>query len=190
MVKDGQAWYSYGARTNIFLLVNYGFCFENNLNDSFSTFVRTNIDLQNGPFTPENMIAPPDQEDHIQEIQLKKNQLNEILIAYLRSLKKRTFFGKNSNYINKTSLCRINDLKFELHVMDGYRSFIKHFLTQNEKITTLEQDKEILKQIDPRTEWNKKMAVLYRSEKKKILHSQMEIADFVINILNQAVSMQ
>lgn len=60
MQKDGQAWYSYGSRTNIFLLVNYGFCFENNHNDSFKFFVRMNVDLENGPFTSENVLAPPD----------------------------------------------------------------------------------------------------------------------------------
>jgi hypothetical protein len=34
MPKDSQAWNCYGNRTNVFLLVNYGFCFQNNLYDS------------------------------------------------------------------------------------------------------------------------------------------------------------
>ena len=34
MVKGSQAWNCYGNRTNVFLLVNYGFCFKDNLYDS------------------------------------------------------------------------------------------------------------------------------------------------------------
>lgn len=35
MKKGTQAWNCYGNRNNRFLLVNYGFCFANNLYDSF-----------------------------------------------------------------------------------------------------------------------------------------------------------
>ena len=35
MVKGGQAWICYGKRTNAYLLINYGFCFQNNKYDSF-----------------------------------------------------------------------------------------------------------------------------------------------------------
>ena len=40
-IKTGdQAFFCYGARTNKFLLLNYGFCFENNYYDAFQTWLR------------------------------------------------------------------------------------------------------------------------------------------------------
>jgi hypothetical protein len=46
MKKGEQAWNCYGNRTNLYLLVNYGFCFQNNLYDSLSLNFRLDIDLK------------------------------------------------------------------------------------------------------------------------------------------------
>ena len=43
MKKGTQAWNCYGNRTNEYLLVNYGFCFENNLYSSYSFNVKLNV---------------------------------------------------------------------------------------------------------------------------------------------------
>lgn len=50
MRKGEQAWNCYGNRTNIFLLVNYGFCFPDNLHDSMKFFVRLDIDFKHGQY--------------------------------------------------------------------------------------------------------------------------------------------
>jgi hypothetical protein len=65
MKKDSQAWYNYGNRTNNFLLVNYGFCFQNNWHDSFKFNLRMDADLEKGPLTPENITAPLSKEDAV-----------------------------------------------------------------------------------------------------------------------------
>lgn len=45
VMKAGtQAWYCYGNRTNSFLMVHYGFCFKDNLYDSYRFALR--LDLQ------------------------------------------------------------------------------------------------------------------------------------------------
>ena len=50
MKKGEQAWNCYGNRTNRYLLVNYGFCYEDNLHESFHFDVR--IDLNFNPDKP------------------------------------------------------------------------------------------------------------------------------------------
>ena len=51
MKKGTQAWNCYGNRNNRFLLVNYGFCFADNLYDSFECHATLDI-------KPENFAKP------------------------------------------------------------------------------------------------------------------------------------
>ena len=46
MPAGSQAWNCYGNRSNIFLLVNYGFCFQDNLYDSCKFMVRLDMDFR------------------------------------------------------------------------------------------------------------------------------------------------
>jgi hypothetical protein len=46
MKKGEQAWNCYGARTNLYLLINYGFCFLDNLNDSFAFGLKLDLDVK------------------------------------------------------------------------------------------------------------------------------------------------
>ena len=43
--KGSQAFYNYGFRTNLFLLINYGFCIPDNLYDSLKFNVRVSRDF-------------------------------------------------------------------------------------------------------------------------------------------------
>ena len=54
MRKDSQAWNCYGNRTNVFLLVNYGFCFQNNLYDSVKLQMRLDIDFSRNDYPDVN----------------------------------------------------------------------------------------------------------------------------------------
>jgi hypothetical protein len=67
MPKDGQAWFCYGNRTNSFLLVNYGFCFQNNLYNSYKFFVKMNVEMNTvGPIKVSDIIASKHQTTHLQ----------------------------------------------------------------------------------------------------------------------------
>ena len=50
MEAGSQAWNCYGNRSNIFLLVNYGFCFQDNLYDSHKFMVRLDLDFSKQGF--------------------------------------------------------------------------------------------------------------------------------------------
>ena len=44
-VKGSQAWNCYGQRRNLHLLINYGFCFQDNLYDSLELNLNLNFEL-------------------------------------------------------------------------------------------------------------------------------------------------
>lgn len=48
MKAGTQAWNCYGNRNNEYLLINYGFCFQDNLYDSFTLHLRLDVDIQKG----------------------------------------------------------------------------------------------------------------------------------------------
>ena len=51
MKAGQQAWNCYGDRNNAFLLVHYGFCFQDNLHNSFNFNVKLDLDF-NKNITP------------------------------------------------------------------------------------------------------------------------------------------
>ena len=97
MKAGTQAWNCYGNRSNIFLLVNYGFCFQDNLYDSFKFMVRLDVDFKDlqapnvDKLIANNIIYRKDNTKSMQEIRLKRNQLNDIFMSVLRSVMKSTF---------------------------------------------------------------------------------------------------
>lgn len=59
MKKGTQAWNCYGNRSNFFLLVNYGFCYPNNLYDSLLIHVRLDLTFSaESPITLKKMVWP------------------------------------------------------------------------------------------------------------------------------------
>lgn len=84
-----QAYYCYGNRSNKFLLLNYGFCFQDNAYDSYVVKMKMNPDLQK-LFIPE--MVDFKSSELTQEIRLKTNQVNRLLFAYFRSVCKTKFF--------------------------------------------------------------------------------------------------
>ena len=55
MEKNKQAWYCYGNRTNSYLLINYGFCFPDNLYNSFKLEIKVCLDYS--LYSSENQIS-------------------------------------------------------------------------------------------------------------------------------------
>ena len=86
MAKGSQAFFCYGNRTNMYLMVNYGFCFQDNLYDSYHVNVRLDLDAK-AAIDPKKLQAYYGKEDNIQTIRLKRNQFNSFLMAYIRDLR-------------------------------------------------------------------------------------------------------
>ena len=71
--------------------MHYGFCFLGNRYDSYTIKMRMDIDLKD-PFVP--FMVDFRAEHFSQEVRLKNDQLNELLMSYFRSVLKASFFTK------------------------------------------------------------------------------------------------
>jgi len=60
---------------------------------------------------------------------------------------------------------------------------ILHVLKDMEQITTLAEDLELLAS-DELDDWKMRFALIYRSERKKICHSQLNLVDWLTEILS------
>ena len=109
--KGQQCWYSYGSRTNDFLLCNYGFSVRNNHFDSYKFFLQMDVNFQEEQLTLERMLAPKDQEKDVQEIRLKRHQLNLVFLAYLRHSMKKD---------DSILLTKVSDFEFEMQCVSQY----------------------------------------------------------------------
>ena len=87
-----QLFYCYGNRTNKFLLLNYGFCFPGNNYDSFEFPIRMDVPIVD-LFVPE-IVDLEWTSMRTQAIRMKKDQINEVMIAFLRSVCKKNFFDQ------------------------------------------------------------------------------------------------
>lgn len=118
-----QAWNCYGNRTNQFLLVNYGFCFKDNLYDSFK--LRPRLDLlfsKKKQFTVAEILQPAKDLRAVQEIRLKKHCFSDLLMAYMRSSLKEDFYRNNDS--RSIPAAEISDLDFEKHCLDYYLAVV------------------------------------------------------------------
>ena len=74
-------------------------------------------------------------------MRLKKDQLNELLMSYLRTFLKPNFFkGQKERSNNSIMLTKPVNLLFERYVMKFYHSILTLLKTKDEQITTLAQD--------------------------------------------------
>ena len=73
------------------------------------------------------------------------------------------------------------DLLYEKHVFETYLALLNVIYTKMTSETTLEDDLNLLQSGD--LSWDMAMAVTYRSEKKKIIKSQMNIVQKTIDVL-------
>lgn len=79
-------------------------------------------------------------------------------------------------------------LPYELYVFDYYLQICNFVLSQLEKVATLEEDLELLKRGEPGhpgepIDFEFRMAVVYRSEKKKIMRSQINLVTKIKEVL-------
>jgi hypothetical protein len=105
------------------------------------------------------------------------------LLGYFRTIF-RDYFKRHIKPGMNVLLTKPRDLDYELFIFRRYEGLMRHILTQREKRATLDEDLHILK--TKRCEevgYMQWMAMVYRSEKKKILKSQLDLCAFVIRIV-------
>ena len=108
-----------------------------------------------------------------QYARLKTDQLCENLMYYARSILRK----------NKTTLLTWpTDIKIEIKVFELYYKIILHVQSLIEKDTTLERDMELLVS---ESNFNVKMGIVYRSERKRIVRSQLHLIDKVTALLQR-----
>ena len=120
------------------------------------------------------------------------NSINWILISYFREVVRETFEFDDLPR-NKIFLTKAVNLKFEEKVIGLYKQLIEYLIITNEQETTLEDDLKILRSgklssdSDKQISFPQRMMILYRSEKKRILHAQLELINLLQSFfINQA----
>ncbi|KRX00204.1 Rubisco LSMT, substrate-binding domain [Pseudocohnilembus persalinus] len=195
--KGEQIFNCYGRRTNKFLLMWYGFCFQNNKYDSFTfrmnmsvkydklddNFIErvlfrgstNNEEMQMGTYNlnGENISI----KDLTKEFRLKKDNINIDVIIYLRALLVKIYEGQEKKDIFVTLPV---SLDFEIFVLKFYKKIINYF--QSQYSTSIEKDEELLK--DHLLSYKKRFAIVLRVEQKKILQQQSVMIEDLLNFIN------
>ena len=106
------------------------------------------------------------------------------LLGYLRTIFKTYFLRERKPGVS-VLLTKPKDLDYEIFIMQKYQEFCKHLLSKKESRTgTLEEDLTLVKNWQELgLSFPRKMAVVYRSEKKKILHTNIDLCGYLLKIL-------
>ena len=86
-------------------------------------------------------------------------------------------------------MTRPTNLFYEMYVFNLYLQIMNYLQDNLNKVATLEEDLELLQRGESNSTeepigFEYRMAVVYRSEKKKILRSQINLIKKVISVLN------
>ena len=149
--------------------MHYGFCFLGNRYDSFAVKMRMDIDLKE-PFVP--YMVDFRNEHFTQEVRLKCDQINELLLSYFRSVLKASFFKSSKFAASYKSilLTKPVNLFYERYCIQFYENLLDFLKANLEKQNNLEKDLELLRSGKDIT-WGTQMSLVYRIEKKKIIRS-------------------
>ena len=149
MKAGSQAWISYGKRTNAFLLVNYGFCFKDNLYDSVKCYLSLDLDCADGNRFAE--VAEMVLEDGmaskvaVQEIRFKRYGFNQTLMAYIRLAFRRPWSSEMAlDPGQNLPISRISNLLFEVKCLERYEEIVLHMINKLEAKKPLEGDFQLL----------------------------------------------
>ena len=177
-----QVYYCYGNRSNKFLLLNYGFCFQNNKYDSYEIPMR--LDLPFEEIVPSELVDLKFLSAQAQPIRFKNDQINEVMVGYLRSCCKKSYLKmKGLTDTKKRILLTLPTLlDYEQYVFANYMSILLYIQDQLNILATLEQDVAQLKSTD--ISFEKRMVITYRLEKKKIVKSQINIILKTLDVLS------
>lgn len=151
---DDQVFYCYGNRTNKFLLLNYGFCFPGNKYDSFEFPLRLDVPIT-ATLCVSDIVDLEWQSRSIQAVRLKRDQICEVMLAFLRSACKKSFFNINAAKPDEKQpqprilLTRPTNLYFEKYVFTFYLNILRFVQDQLDRVATLEEDLELLERGEP-----------------------------------------
>jgi hypothetical protein len=177
MQKGEQAFNCYGNYSNRSLIKTYGFCFPGNRFMSITFYLvisGTNAKTSVNEFV--RLLPPTLLKKNLVESQyarLKTDQLSDKLLYFIRSLHRNT---------QKAHITRPIDVGSEEKVIKKYIKVIEHLKDQLEKETTLEQDLELL---ESEQNFQIKIGIVYRSENKRIIRSQLHLANKIHSVLVQ-----
>jgi len=183
--KGQQVFHCYGRRTNRFLLVNYGFCLENNKYNSLNFRVWINFDWKKGTeakLREEGAGDPNDEDSRISKlIRLKGNKINEDILAYLRANLLNTYSGKNLHHLLISTPV---DCEFELLVIACCINLLKGLVSSRFK-GSAKEDAELLK--DPTLSSRHRFAIIHRKSSKEIIEGNLKLCQILLRILARMV---
>jgi len=111
------------------------------------------------------------------------------LLGYFRTIFK-DYYQKHIKRTIQALLTKPKDLDYELFIFKRYQGLMQHLLTKKEARSgaTLEEDLHTLKtKTCEEVGYMQWMATVYRSEKKKILASHIDLCQYVIRILQELI---
>ena len=143
---------------------------------------------------------PEDEEEFMcaEEIRLKYDALNLVLLGYLRTVFKNYFIlsqrqrlvssGKphESPQQAEILLTKPKDINFEIFIFEKYLALMEHLKQTKEQTKTLEEDLTLLEDYQREgVTFEERFVIRYRAEKKKIIRSNIDLAQYVLNILRK-----
>lgn len=169
--KGEQAYNCYGNRSNRFLLMDYGFAFPDNKYDSVELYL--NMSSEYKQLDIHDMVDFAPTKNLCQIFRLKNDQICDVLVHYLRSVCRERFLSKNKTLLDimpqHLIMTRPRDIFYEMFVFGYYKNVVDYVKRALDLKSTLEMDIELLKSSD--LSWHKRMAIVYRSERKKIVRN-------------------
>jgi hypothetical protein len=108
-------------------IYSYGFCYADNRYDSLIIRVRLNVNLQADLESFEQLLPhPQNREDRLcsEEIRLKFDCLNTVLLGYLRTIFKAYFQKDIKPTSTSVLLTKPKDLDYELFIFKKYEGLI------------------------------------------------------------------
>jgi hypothetical protein len=111
------------------------------------------------------------------------------MVHYLRSVCRDRFFAKNKTLLDikpqHLILTRPRDLFYEIFVFGYYKNIVEFVKKAIELKSSLEEDLRLLK--EGVLTWHQRMAIVYRSERKKIIRNQIKLAEKILADLEATV---
>ena len=180
---------------------SYGFCIPDNKYDSFIFRVKLCMNITKDLRIMSELIPEPEDEEEFmcaEEIRLKYDALNLVLLGYLRTVFKNYYIlSQRERLISSAKLhespqqveillTKPKDINFEIFIFEKYLALMEHLKTTKEKSKTLEDDLSLLEDYQRKgVSFEERFVIRYRAEKKKIIRSNIDLAQFVLGILRK-----
>ena len=176
--KGDQLLNSYGARTNRFLLTNYGFAIRKNKYNSLGIKVFVNYDTDE-----------IGEVRHQKILKLKPDKLAEDLLQYLRAnlifSYRKSHGSVQNNYHQDLLVSSPVNFDFEIYILKQGIGLVTNLLN-NKFPTSIKEDLEILSQTD--IPWRLYLAVTHRVTQKECLRSQEKLLTQLLSIVEDLQS--